>query len=48
MMHILVIQYFYFKKSLLEKICAPKENDSKSIFHFIVKIVQFEYKYLLL
>ena len=28
---------FILNKILLEKICAPKENDSKSIFHFIVK-----------
>ena len=28
---------FILNKSLLEKISAPKENDSKSIFHFIVK-----------
>ncbi|MBO8221396.1 HAD-IIIA family hydrolase [Prochlorococcus marinus] len=28
---------FILNKVLLEKISAPKENDSKSIFHFIVK-----------
>ena len=28
---------FILNKILLEKICSPKENESKSIFHFIVK-----------
>ena len=28
---------FILNKILLEKICAPKEDESKSIFHFIVK-----------